>query len=228
MWKFWRRKKDRVDPAAIAQRLERMRREYKKTRLSEKEVDPDPLKQFLRWLDEAIQAQVWEPNAMALATVKPDGTPAVRMVLLKGVDHGLRFYTNLNSPKAQQLRQNPHTAVVFFWPELERQVRIEGVAEELEREIVEAYFQTRPFASRIGAWVSPQSQPIASRFEIEKAFAKLAARYANGNVPVPPHWGGFRIIPTQFEFWQGRQARLHDRIRYRKENGRWIIERLAP
>jgi len=138
MWKFWRRRKRTTDAGAIARHLEQLRREYKKARLTEKEVDPDPLKQFLRWLDEAIQAQVWEPNAMTLATVKPDGTPAARMVLLKGVDHGLRFYTNLKSPKAQQLRHNPYAAVVFFWPELERQVRIEGVAEELEREIVEA------------------------------------------------------------------------------------------
>ncbi len=227
MWRWWRRKRSR-SPAMTTAALEQLRREYSRASLSEKAVDPDPFQQFRRWLDEAIEAQVWEPNAMTLATVKPDGSPAARMVLLKGIDHGLRFYTNLNSPKAQQLRQNPAAAVVFFWPELERQVRIEGIAEELEREIVEAYFQTRPFASRIGAWVSPQSQPIASRWEIEKAFAAMAAKYATGKVPVPPHWGGFRIVPTLFEFWQGRKARLHDRIRYRKEHDRWIIERLAP
>lgn len=222
------RKKQREAKSLTSEELAKLRREYARAVLTEKEIDPDPMKQFQRWLQEAIDAKVWEPNAMALATVREDGTPSARMVLLKGIDHGFRFYTNLNSPKAQELRKNPYAALVFFWPELERQVRIEGKAEELEREIVEEYFHSRPFASRIGAWVSPQSQPISSRLEIEKAFAKLALKYISGTVPVPPHWGGFRIIPSVFEFWQGRKARLHDRIRYRKEQDRWIVERLAP
>ncbi|MCS7082184.1 MAG: pyridoxamine 5'-phosphate oxidase [Bacteroidetes bacterium] len=210
--------------------LEQLRREYRQAALEEDKLDPDPIRQLERWLEEAIRARVPEPNAMALATATPEGRPSVRMVLLKGLDaRGLVFYTNLESRKARELFQNPWAALLFWWPELERQVRVEGAVEPVSDEEADAYFRSRPRASRIGAWASPQSRPLESRSALLRRVIKTIARFPIGHIPRPPFWGGFRVQVQSVEFWQGRPSRLHDRILYRRNaDGSWTRQRLAP
>ncbi len=207
-----------------------MRKEYMQRGLSESDVDADPIRQFRLWLDVALGANLTEPNAMTLATVGADGHPSARMVLLKGVeDDGFLFYTNYESRKGRELAQNPWAALVIYWAELERQVRIEGRVEKLAPEASDAYFHSRPRGSQFGAVVSAQSQPIPSREVLEERLRALEAQYADQEIPRPPHWGGYRVIPTTIEFWQGRPNRLHDRLRYqRQDDTTWKIERLSP
>lgn len=206
-----------------------LRQNYTRAGLSEADADCNPMKQFRRWFEDAVAAQLLEPNAMTLATVTPEGKASARIVLLKNLDErGFIFYTNYDSNKGRQLSQNSHAALVFWWSELERQVRIEGMVEKVSPKESDAYFQSRPVGSRLGAWVSKQSQVIESREVLEQHLEALKEKFANQPIPRPPHWGGFRVIPTAIEFWQGRPSRLHDRLRYRLENGSWIRERLSP
>lgn len=206
-----------------------LRREYAREQLDESHVASDPFVQFQRWFSEALKAEVLEPNAMTLATVGNDGCPSARIVLLKNVDHGFVFYTNYQSRKGKQLAEHPRAALLFFWAELERQVRIEGVVETVSREESQAYFQTRPFGSKIGAWASAQSAELKDRQQLELVEAALRERHADGNVPLPPFWGGYRLIPSMIEFWQGRPSRLHDRLEYQRvQDGTWRLRRLSP
>lgn len=193
------------------------------------DVSPDPLLQFQSWFADAQRAELREPNAMTLATSTPDGHPSARVVLLKTMDQrGFGFFTDYRSRKAGELDRNPRAALSFAWLELERQVRIEGAASRMTSDEAEAYFRTRPLGSRHGAWASIQSSVITDRESLERAVHAIEARYPDGDVPLPPHWGGFILAPTVYEFWQGRPSRLHDRIRYRRDSAAWIIERLAP
>ncbi|WP_132539023.1 pyridoxamine 5'-phosphate oxidase [Plasticicumulans lactativorans] len=206
-----------------------LRRNYCLGSLDGADVDPDPIRQFARWFEEAVRAEVTEPNAMTVATVTPEGRPRARVLLLKGFDaRGFTFFTNYESAKGCELAANPTAALCFWWVELERQVRIEGTVTRLDRAESAAYFMSRPLGSRIGAWASQQSHVIADRTTLEARFAELEARYADGDVPMPDYWGGYRLAPDRIEFWQGRPSRLHDRIRYRLEQGSWVIERLEP
>jgi pyridoxamine 5'-phosphate oxidase len=206
-----------------------LRVEYKRAALDVPDVDPDPFLQFGRWFDEAVAAQVPEPNAMTLATVDAAGHPSARIVLLKALDsRGFTFYTNFESRKARALAANPQAAILFFWPELERQVRAEGAVEKVDDATADAYWAARPHSSQVGGWASPQSEPLPDRAALEERFAQASARYDGKTVPRPPHWGGYRILPDAFEFWQGRASRLHDRLSYRRDEGRWRIGRLAP
>lgn len=209
--------------------LAHLRLEYSREELSEEQVDRDPFVQFGRWMDEAIAAETPEPTAVCLSTASADGRPSSRMVLLKGYDHdGFVFYTNYNSRKGRELAENPYAALTFFWPELERQVRITGLTHKVTSEESDEYFKSRPYTSRLGAWASKQSETVESKMVVMAEAAKLAIRYPTGNVPRPPHWGGYRVAPDEFEFWQGRPSRLHDRIRYLKANDNWEISRLSP
>ena len=211
-----------------------LRQEYTRAGLRETDVQADPFAQFGLWFDQALEADVAEPNAMTLATATPEGRPSARVVLLKGFDaRGFVFYSNYRSRKGEELAANPWAALVFWWEPLERQVRIEGRAEPVAVEESDAYFRSRPRGSRLGAWASPQSRPIPSREAIERGLEEIEARYGDEtDVPRPPHWGGYRLRPTLFEFWQGRPSRLHDRLRYRREGEapdvRWRLERVAP
>ena len=210
--------------------LESLRSNYALSGLNETDLLDTPFQQFQRWLEQAIAAKLPEPNAMTLATLSTEGKPIARMVLLKGLDEkGFVFYTNYDSAKGKQLTETDSAALVFWWAGLERQVRVEGTVEKVSSEESDAYFQSRPKASQLGAWASPQSQVIENRDVLEKRLAQLEEKYATEKVPRPPHWGGFRVIPTAIEFWQGRPSRLHDRIRYElDEKGDWFYQRLAP
>jgi len=206
-----------------------LRRDYAKARLDESSVSADPIVEFARWFEEAVKAELHEPNAMTLATATADGTPSARIVLLKGFDErGFVFFTDYRSRKGTELAENPKAALVFYWPELERQVRITGSTTETDRPESEAYFRTRPRGSRLGAWISHQSQVIAGRQQLDERVPELEGRYPGDDVPLPPYWGGFRLRPDSIEFWQGRASRLHDRIRYVRDGDRWRIERLSP
>ena len=205
-----------------------LRKSYEKAELSEDASLPDPLHQFEQWLQQAISAQIPEPNAMTVATVGPDLRPSTRVVLIKGYDaQGIVWYTNYDSRKGRDLVGNPFAALQFHWVELERVVRIEGRVERVSDTESDAYFASRPLDSRIGAWASPQSQVIEGRGTLVANAAQYAARFLMAP-PRPPHWGGYRLVPDQWEFWQGRKSRLHDRLRYRLADGQWLRERLAP
>ena len=205
-----------------------LRKSYEKAELSEDASNADPFKQFDRWLNEAIQSEVPEPNAMTLATVASNMRPSTRVVLIKGYDElGIVWYTNYESRKGKELAGNPFAALQFHWVELERVVRIEGRMEKVSDEESDSYFHSRPLDSRIGAWASPQSQVIDGRTVLVTNAAKYAAQFIL-NPPRPPHWGGYRLVPDEWQFWQGRKSRLHDRLRYRLSEGQWVRERLAP
>ena len=212
--------------------LSALRQEYALGSLNEMEVDPDPIRQFQRWLDEAIKAELPEPNALTLATADRTGRPFARVVLLKDCDaDGLVFYTSYRSDKGQQLAENPHAALVFLWLELERQVRVEGTVSKVSAAESEAYFRTRPRENRLGALASRQSQIVADRRTLDERYQQLAAQYPNeeDNIPMPHQWGGYRVKPEMLEFWQGRHGRMHDRLRYRwQKEGGWRLERLEP
>ncbi len=197
--------------------------------LREDDLDPDPLRQFAVWFAAVSEAGVREPEAMTLATAAPDGAPSARMVLLKGVDQGgFDFYTNIESRKGRELLANPRAALVLYWEPLGRQVRAEGAVERLSRAESAAYFGTRPLGSRLGAWASRQSEVIAGRDELERRLAEVRARFEGREPPLPDWWGGFRLVPHTIEFWQHREDRLHDRLRYRRDDDAWTIERLSP
>jgi pyridoxamine 5'-phosphate oxidase len=209
--------------------LSSLRKEYSRHSLDESDVDLSPFAQFDLWFQQTLNAGLPEPNAMALATATTDGKPSVRMVLLKGFDErGFVFFTNYEGRKSIELLQNPHAALCFYWPELERQVRIEGTVEKITRRESEEYFHTRPLDSKLGAWASKQSSVIPGRGVLEQKMADLREKYRDQEIPAPSSWGGFRVQPAVFEFWQGRANRLHDRICYTLAGGVWTIERLAP
>jgi pyridoxamine 5'-phosphate oxidase len=214
--------------STTASRLAELRKSYERAELSEEASHADPLKQFDQWLSEAIAAEIPEPNAMTLATVASDLRPSTRVVLIKGYDaSGIVWYTNYESRKGQELAGIPFAALQFHWVELERVVRIEGRVEKTSAEESDAYFSTRPLDSRIGAWASPQSQVIPNRAMLVANAARYGAQFLL-NPPRPPHWGGYRLVPHEWQFWQGRKSRLHDRLRYRQNGGPWVRERLAP
>ncbi len=207
-----------------------IRRDYQLKSLSEQDVLADAIQQFTIWWEEALTAEIDEVNAMTLSTTKTDGRPTARIVLLKGYDeNGFVFFTNYESNKGHELIDKPFASLLFFWKELERQVRIEGHCEKISPEESDAYFYSRPLGSRLGAWASPQSQVIPNREVLENQAEQLTLKYSDGIVPRPPHWGGFRVVPHSIELWQGRSNRLHDRILYTKnESSNWGIARLAP
>ncbi len=206
-----------------------IRRDYQLESLLETHVDPNPFNQFSTWWKEALSAEIDEVNAMALSTVMPTGMPSSRIVLLKGYDEtGFVFFSNYNSHKGEALLHHPYASLLFFWKELERQVRIQGRCEKISPEESDEYYYSRPLGSRLGAWASPQSQVIKDRGVLETMAQELNVQYADGIVPRPPHWGGYRVVPDIIEFWQGRSSRLHDRLLYSKEDTIWRIVRLAP
>jgi pyridoxamine 5'-phosphate oxidase len=212
-----------TDPAGLRAR-------YTRGALDEADLADTWLAQLRLWFDAAVaDPTIVEANAIQLATADGSGRPAVRTVLAKGIDErGIVFYTNYESAKARDLAANPRAAAVFVWVAHQRQVRLAGAVEQTSREETEAYFATRPRESQIGAWASPQSRPVASRAELDALAAEVAERFADGAIPAPPHWGGYRLIPDEVEFWQGRVGRLHDRIRFRRAGDTWVRERLAP
>ena len=213
-----------------AAELAALRQDYSQRGLRRSDLDPDPIRQFNAWLQEAVGHGLIEPNAMTLATVDPDGQPWSRTVLLKICDNGgFAFFTNYDGAKARQLGGNPRAALTFWWGALERQVNVTGAVEKTSREESEAYFHTRPAGSQLSAWASPQSAIVADRAELERRFSAALAKYGEADIPLPPHWGGYRLRPQTIEFWQGRRSRLHDRLRYtRQADGAWIIDRLSP
>jgi len=209
--------------------IQNLRQDYRAAQLNEGDVATNPIKQFEKWFSEAVAAQLYEPNVMTLATADQSGKPNARIVLLKGFDEkGFSFYTNYLSTKGKELKKNPQACLVFFWAELERQVRIEGKIEKLDKETSEKYFHSRPKGSQIGAIASPQSQIITNRSILEAKVEELEATYQDKTIPKPAHWGGYIVKPTAIEFWQGRTSRLHDRIKYHLVNGKWQTNRLAP
>jgi len=210
--------------------LAALRHDYAAHGLRRADLDPDPIKQFSRWFEAAAAAQIRDVNAMSLGTVSGDGTPAVRIVLLKGVSaRGFVFFTNYSSAKGREIAAHPRLALNLFWVQLERQIRITGAVEKTTTEESEAYFHSRPIGSQLGAWASQQSEVIENRATLEAQLAEVTERFASGPIPVPPHWGGYCVVPETIEFWQGRTNRLHDRFRYtRSSEGGWVIERLSP
>lgn len=210
--------------------LARLRAEYAAAGLDESAAGVDPIALFARWLDEAVASGLHEPNAMALATADRSGAPTVRFVLLKGFDaDGFRFYTNDGSRKSRELAGQPRCGLVFPWHPMGRQVRVDGVASRLSAAQSDAYFATRPRESQLGAWASPQSEPVADRAELDRAYAEVVDRFTGVDpIPRPPHWGGWRVGPDAIEFWQGRSGRMHDRLRYERADGGWARTRLAP
>jgi pyridoxamine 5'-phosphate oxidase len=206
-----------------------LRRSYATAALDSTTLDPDPIAQFLRWFADAERAQLLEPNAMTLATADAACRPSARVVLLKEIDaSGLVFFTDYRSRKSRELAANPRAAVTFLWKELERQVRAGGSVEQITRDESAAYFRTRPRGSRLGAWASEQSAILTDRASLEREVARLDGQFPGDDIPLPPHWGGYRIVPDEFEFWQGRENRLHDRFRYSRDGESWRIERLSP
>ena len=214
----------------ISTDLAAIRKEYRLQSLSEDEVDANPIKQFEKWFQQALASGIEEPNAMTLATSTTDGKPSARIVLLKGIkDNGFVFFTNYESKKGKQIHDNPFAGIVFFWKELERQVTIQGEIKKVSEQESDEYFASRPVESRIGAWSSPQSQVIENREVLEKNVAYYSDKYQSQNIPRPSHWGGYILIPTLIEFWQGGAGRLHDRLQYSFDaTNSWIIKRLAP
>ncbi len=210
--------------------LQRLRKEYTRAGLAEADADPDPVEQFRKWFDEALAANLHEPNAMTLATATPDGRPSARVVLLKGYDErGFVFYTSYEGRKSRELEENPRCTLVFYWSELERQIRIEGHAGRVSEEESDAYYGSRPRGSRLSAWASAQSRPVEDRGALEKRLWELEAEYEGREIPRPPFWGGYRVEPEAIEFWQGRENRLHDRLLYRRlSDGGWRLQRLQP
>ncbi len=209
--------------------LSDLRKEYIRAGLDESDADPDPIEQFRKWFDEALAADLHEPNAMTLATATPDGKPSARVVLLKGFDaRGFVFYTNYEGRKGRELAENPRAALVFYWGELERQVRVEGRVWRVLEEESDAYYASRPRGSRLGAWASAQSRSVERRELVEERLRELEREYTGREVPRPPFWGGYRVEPEEIEFWQGRENRLHDRLVYRWSSDGWRIERLQP
>lgn len=209
--------------------IQGLRREYADHGLDAHELAPDPVDQFRFWFKQACDAGIREPNAMVLATVRADGSPASRVLLLKAFDaRGFTFFTNLGSAKGRDLAERPRASMTFPWVDLERQVHLRGTVERVSADETRAYFHSRPRNSQLGAWASNQSEPIASRAELERQFADTARRHPEGEVPVPPHWGGIRLVPDEVEFWQGRPSRLHDRFRYTRHASGWKTERLQP
>ena len=207
-----------------------IRKDYKLKSFSESDASIDPFNQFQIWWEDAAKSDIEEYNAMTVASVDDNGRPSARIVLLKGFsDEGFIFYTNFQSKKGKEILARPQVALVFFWKELERQVRIEGKCEVVSDELSDAYFTSRPIKSKIGAWASPQSTVLSDRTQLDEAFKLYENKYSDNNIPRPPHWGGFIVKPDLFEFWQGRRSRLHDRIQYTLENNnKWIRSRLAP
>jgi pyridoxamine 5'-phosphate oxidase len=206
-----------------------LRKEYTRAGLAESDVASDPVEQFRRWFDEALAAGLYEPNAMTVATAAPNGRPSARVVLLKGFDErGYVFYTNYEGRKGRELEENPRAALLFYWGELERQVRVEGTVSRVSKEESDAYYASRPRGSRLGAWASEQSRTVEGREVLEDRIEDLEAEYEGREVPRPPFWGGYRVVPEVVEFWQGRENRLHDRIVYRRRGAGWRIERLQP
>jgi len=212
-----------------SRKIQDIRRNYKQKSFGVEDAELNPLDQFTVWFDEMTGSRLTEPTAFVLATADKSGKPSARALLLKGFDErGFLFYTNYESRKGNELEENNRAAMLFFWPELERQIRIEGFTEKLTKEESEKYFRTRPFKSKLGAWASDQSTVIKGRITIVMKFIKYMLKFHSGDIPIPPYWGGYILRPLIFEFWQGRANRLHDRVCYRKENDTWIIERLSP
>ena len=212
-----------------SRKIQDIRRNYKQKSFGVEDAELNPLDQFTVWFDEMTGSHLTEPTAFVLATADKSGKPSARALLLKGFDErGFVFYTNYESRKGNELEENNRAAMLFFWPELERQIRIEGFTEKLTKEESEKYFRTRPFKSKLGAWASDQSTVIKGRITIVMKFIKYMLKFHSGDIPIPPYWGGYILKPGIFEFWQGRANRLHDRVSYRKVNDTWIIERLSP
>lgn len=230
-FKRWLPAKDEVSKpkTAARQAVEMLRREYSGKPLLEDQVRSDPFDQFSTWFEEAVDAIKNDPNAMILSTADDEGHPSSRTVLLKGYDEsGFVFYTNYNSRKAGQILRNPNVSITFYWPDLMRQIHIEGVAEKVSEAQSDAYFSTRPANSRLSAWASSQSETVASREELEENLREMEKKFKDGDIPRPSNWGGFRVRPRRFEFWQGRLNRLHDRICYIQSEDCWKIKRLSP
>ncbi len=215
--------------AELNDHIRKLRSDYSQMELNENELEKNPILQFEKWLKEALEAEVLEPHALTVSTVSAEGKPSSRIVLLRDVTtNGFTFYTNYESKKGRDIEQNPYATMNFFWPQIERQVRVDGVLVKVPTAVSEDYFQSRPRESKVGAWASRQSRVLSSRKELEDKFIALSAQYPGDNVPRPPHWGGYLLQPTSVEFWQGRPNRLHDRIEYVLSGTSWLTQRLSP